>query len=388
MKKCYWHGAVTSVIVLTGVLGLSNSTVEAQGNSDIEQNSNVINQERQLFAFNQNQDSFKLEIIKDFTNYVILPTYEQLAIKAEQLSQTIDNFVANPNLDTLKNAQNTWIETRIPWEQGESFAFGPADSLGYDGDLDDWPVNEVDVQGVISNKQKLTLNDINNLQTTQKGFHTIELLLFGTNNNKQVQDFTPQELAYLQLLAQAFENTSQELLNSWSKGVQGYPPYKDILSTAGNLDNPAYPTIQAAFEEIAQGIIGCLDEVGNDKIGIPLEAQTTDELESRFSHTSLNDFKNNLISVKNAYLGTLSDNSHSESVQSLSLWVASQNPSLDKRVKSEIENAIASLEAIPAPIETNIDNPKVLKQMEEAKKSVLQLFQTMEKDVLPLIQNS
>ncbi|WP_330205182.1 imelysin family protein [Cyanobacterium sp. DS4] len=388
MKKYYWHSAVTSVIVLTGVFGLSNSTVEAQGNSDIEQNSNGISQQRQLLALNQNQDSFKLEIIKDFTNYVILPTYEQLAVKAEQLSQTIDNFVANPNLDTLKNAQNTWIETRIPWEQGESFAFGPADSLGYDGDLDDWPVNEVDVQGVISNKQKLTLNDINNLQTTQKGFHTIELLLFGTNKNKQVQDFTPQELAYLQLLAQAFENTSQELLNSWSKGVQGYPPYKDILSTAGNLDNPAYPTIQAAFEEIAQGIIGCLDEVGNDKIGIPLEAQTTDELESRFSHTSLNDFKNNLISVKNAYLGTLSDNSHSESVQSLSLWVASQNPSLDKRVKSEIENAIASLDAIPAPIETNINNPKVLKQMEEAKKSVLQLFQTMEKDVLPLIQNS
>jgi len=375
-------------MVLTGVFCLSNSSVEAQSRSDIKQNSNGINQQRQLLALNQNQDSFKLEIIKDFTSYVILPTYKQLAIKAEQLSQTIDNFVANPNLDTLKNAQNKWIETRIPWEQGESFAFGPADSLGYDGDLDDWPVNEVDVQGVISNNQKFTLNDIKNLQTTQKGFHTIELLLFGTNNNKQVQDFTSQELAYLQLLAQAFENTSQELLNSWSKGVQGYPPYQKILTTAGNLDNPVYPTIQGAFEEIAQGIIGCLDEVGNDKIGIPLEAQTTDEFESRFSHTSLNDFKNNLIGVKNAYLGTLSDNSHSESVQSLSLWVASQNPSLDKRVKSEIENAIASLDAIPAPIETNINNPKVLKQMEEAKKSVLQLFQTMEKEVLPLIQNS
>ena len=65
--------------------------------------------------------------------------------------------------------------------------------------------------------------------------------------------------------------------------MDGYPAYRDVLATAGNPDNPAYPTLNAAAEEIVQGIIGCLAEVGEEKIGAPLASKDVGEFERLFS---------------------------------------------------------------------------------------------------------
>ncbi len=329
--------------------------------------------------------NLEVAIITDFADGVIIPTYQQLVAKAAKLSQTTDAFTTNPGAETLKAARNAWIAAREPWEQSEAFAFGPADSLGYDGDLDDWPVNETDVQAVINSNDKLTPEYIANLQTTQKGFHTMEILLFGTNNNKKADDFSPRELAYLKALATAFDGTANSLLESWQKGVQGNPPYREVLVTAGNENNQAYLTVTAALEEIVQGVLGCLDEVANEKIGEPLATKKTDGLESRFSHTSLQDFKNNLLSVQNAYLGTVP--AAGTSGKSLRDLVAGADPELDKQIKMEMEGAIAAVDAIPAPIETNITSPDALAKLEAAKTAVEALFSTMEEKVLPLVQS-
>ncbi len=326
----------------------------------------------------------QITIIKDFADVVIIPTYQQLVAKAAKLSQTTNAFTSNPNETTLKAARDAWIAARAPWEQSEAFAFGPADSLGYDGDLDDWPVNETDVKAVINSNEKITQEFIGNLQTTEKGFHTMELLLFGNNNNKKAKDFSPRELTYLKALATAFDATAKELLQSWQSGVQGKPPYRQVLVTAGDENNPAYPTVAAAIEEIVQGAMGCLDEVGNEKIGEPLATKSAEGLESRFSHTSLNDFKNNVLSVNNAYLGEVA--MAGTSGKSLSELVAQKDPELDKQVKEEINKAIAAIDAVPAPIETNLTNESALTKLEAAQTAVLALFSTMEEKVLPLVQ--
>lgn len=381
MKKFIWAIATTTATVsLTGI-SLSNSQVAAIPNHIVNENSQHL-----ILAKKSEAQALKLEIVTNFADNVIIPTYQELLEQANTLSQLVDTFVSNPNQANLQAARQAWIEARYPWEQSEAFAFGPADSLGYDGDLDDWPVNEVDVQGVLSSKEQMTLESIADLQTTQKGFHTIEFLLFGSDNDKQVEDFSASELLYLQLLATSFQNTSQELLKSWNEGVDGNPPYREVLVTAGNADNPSYLTVEAAFEEIIQGMIGCLDEVGNEKIGIPLEAKNTDDLESRFSHSSLNDFKNNLLSVRNAYLGRI--NKSSKAGKSLSSWVAKKNPLLDQKVKQQLRNAITAIEAIPNPIEVNMNNPQALAKMEIAQTAVLELFTTMEEEILPLVKGS
>ncbi|MGV2829749.1 imelysin family protein [Myxosarcina sp. GI1(2024)] len=343
-------------------------------------------------AKNANSSTTKVEakatnleaIALGFADAVVIPTYQQLVRKSSELEQAVETFTNNPTDRNLEQARETWLKSRHPWEQSEAFAFGPADSLGYDGDLDDWPVNQTDVAAVLNSDESLTLDYVENLQTTQKGFHTIELLLFGTDNDKVVADFTDRELELLEVLTAAFHQSAVELATSWSEGVAGYPPYREVLATAGDSSNPAYPTVNAAVEEIVQGIIGCLDEVANVKIGEPLETGSTEGFESRFSHSSLSDFKNNLHSVKNAYLGRISATSAVQS--SLSDLVAANNPQLDSRVKQELEAAMSALEAIPEPVETNFTDAETAAKMKAAQAEILTLFSTMEEQVLPIVR--
>ncbi|NJR58040.1 MAG: peptidase M75 [Cyanobacteria bacterium CRU_2_1] len=324
------------------------------------------------------------QILVDFVDQVIVPTYQLLTEESAQLSGAVDAFVADPNESTLEAARQAWLATRSPWEQSEAFAFGPAASLGYDADLDDWPVNEVDVKAVLDSQDVLTDDYLGNLQTTQRGFHTIEFLLFGLNNDKQLSDFTPRELEYLQLLAIAFDQTANNLLSSWTAGVNGNPPYRDEFVNAGD-GSAAYPTMQAAAEEIVQGIIGILDELGNVKINEALEAQNPFLLESRFSNSSLRDFEFNLRSAQNAYLGEVPD--AQTDGKSLSEFVAAVNPALDAQIRQYMEAAFSTIGAIPGQIEATLCDSEAGLKIAAARDSVLTLLTIFEQQVLPLVQN-
>lgn len=126
---------------------------------------------------NAQSNDLAVAVVNDFADQVIIPTYQLLETEATKLTQAVDTFVANPNKDTLKAAQEAWLATRNPWEQSEAFAFGPAESLGYDGDLDDWPVNETDVTAIINSQDTLTPEYIKGLQTTQNSYRS-----FSTNS--------------------------------------------------------------------------------------------------------------------------------------------------------------------------------------------------------------
>ena len=360
--------ACLSVIIITSACS-SNSTTSSDRST---QNTNA-----------QSND-IELAVVSDFADQVVIPTYNLLVKQAEDLNQAVNTFVSDPNDDNLKAAQQAWIETRFPWEKSEAFAFGPASSLGYDGDLDDWPVNETDLEAIINSSDSITEEYVEELQTTEKGFHTIELLLFGEDNNKKAADFTQRKLDLLKVLTSTFQQSATDLAKSWTEGVEGNPPYREVLATAGNDDNPAYPTVEAAVEEIVQGMLGCLDEVANEKIGEPLETKETEGLESRFSHSSLNDFQSNLQSVANAYLGEVPE--ANTSGKSLSDLIANNNPELDEQVKQEIQAAIDAVSAIPAPIETKLTEAEAETTMTTAQEAIITLFTTIEEQVLPIVQ--
>ncbi|NJL37506.1 MAG: peptidase M75 [Leptolyngbyaceae cyanobacterium RM2_2_4] len=323
------------------------------------------------------------QIITDFVDQLIIPNYQLLTERSGELATAIDAFVANPNDSTLQAAREAWLEARSPWEQSEAFAFGPAASLGLDAELDDWPINETDVQAVLNSSDALTPEYVDGLQTSQKGFHAIGFLLFGTDNDKSLEAFTPRELEYLGAIAPVFDQTANDLLTSWTEGLEGYPPYRSEFVNAGE-GSTAYPTVQAAGEEIVQGILGILDELGNVKIGEALEAQNPFLLESRFSQSSLQDFQDNLISAQNAYLGEFPAAGTDGS--SLSDFIVAIDPSLDAQIREQIQTTLAALAEIPAPIEQTLCDRSAQPQIEAAQASVMELFETFEQRVLPLMQ--
>jgi putative iron-regulated protein len=324
-------------------------------------------------------------VLSDFTNNVVIPTYQQLVTKSNKLQQATTTFVKTPNDQNLKAVQSAWEVTRTPWEQSEAFAFGPAESSGYDGNLDDWPVNHTDLTALIKSKEQLNPDYVKTkLQTTQKGFHAIEYLLFGENNDRQVSQLSERELELLQLLTTDFHNTAKELQQSWVAGVDGKPAFREVFTTAGNKTNTTYPTTKAALAEIVNGIIGCVEEVGEEKIGKPIASKQNLDFESRFSHASLTDFKNNLTSARNAYLGEF-NGTKGKSVSDL---VAEADPAVDKEIKTQLNTALEALEAVPTPIETKLNDPAALEKLKTAQGKILTTYRTIQTKALPLFEES
>jgi uncharacterized iron-regulated protein len=128
-----------------------------------------------------------------------------------------------------------------------------------------------------------------------------------------------------------------------------------------------------------------LDEVANEKIGEPLQEKTTKDLESRFSHNSLDDFKHNIRSVENAYLGKGAELSTSGG-KSISDLVAKTDPELDKQVKSELQAALSALDAVPNPVEPKMSDAEALTKLEAAQQAIATARQTLEEKVLPIVK--
>jgi uncharacterized iron-regulated protein len=325
------------------------------------------------------------QILIDFADRVVIPTNQEFATKAQELSDAVNTFVKSPNDQTLKAAQEAWVAARSPWEQSESFTFGPADSLGYDGALDSWPVNETDLKAIINSKDQLTSDYVQKRQDTEKGFHVIEYLLFGEDNNKNVADFSQRELEYLQALSTDFSNVADQLVTSWTKGIAGQPAYREVIATAGESSNSTYLTLEAGGQEMVQGIIDSLDEVANEKIAKPVESKDEKLFESRFSHNTLNDLKSNVKGAQNVYLGRFPDTNTSET--GLSAYIANVNPDLDARVKQEFLASLDALDKIPDPLEESFNDPKTADAIQSAKTAIITLKETMEQEVLPVVKS-
>ncbi|HRE91472.1 MAG TPA: imelysin family protein [Myxococcota bacterium] len=322
------------------------------------------------------------QVIVDFADEVVVPTYELLAARAVSLGEAIDALVENPDEAKLAAARAAWVAARAPWEQSEGFLFGPVDSLGIDPALDTWPLNETDLQAVLDSSDTLTAAYVANLPDSQKGFHALEFLLYGDSGSRTAAELTARQRDYLAAIAGDFEIQTARLASSWTDGEGGLGAYRDLFATAGP-GNAAYPSLSSAAQEIVSGMAGICDEVANGKIADPFDARDPLLEESQFSHNSLTDFQNNMRSVENAYLGRVSD--AGTSGRGLTTWVASRDAALDARIKAEITAAIAAIGEIPGPFSDAIlDNnaaPKIL----AAQAAIRTLQTTLEEDLTDLI---
>lgn len=323
------------------------------------------------------------QVVIDFADQVVVPTYQLLASRTADLHAAAEALAEAPADTALTAAQDAWIAARQPWEQSEGFLFGPVDSYGYDPAMDSWPVNHTDLEAVLATDEAFSPEFIANLQETQKGFHTAEYLIFGVGRTKTAAALTGRELDYLVAITAELAHVADALAASWTASVDGRPPYRDLLASAGANDNSAYPSLAAAVQEILGGMIGICDEVANGKIADPWDAGDANLVESQFALNSIADFQDNLRSVDNAYTGAVP--AAGTSGRGLSAWIAGQDAELDVRVRSEIADAIAAIGAIPPPFSTAITEDAAADEIEAAQRAVRTLQETLEGAVQPLV---
>ncbi|QDE32320.1 MULTISPECIES: imelysin family protein [Shewanella] len=340
------------------------------------------------------------EMITNLTDDVIVAGYANLAAKGDALLLATQALLsASATQADLVTAQNAWKSAREPWEQGESHIFGPVDSLSIDPHLDSWPLNTTDLQTQLDNNSGFDAETIKAWNDDVQGFHTMEYLLFGNgvdSNTKLIADLTTSEREYLIALAEVFRDYTTLLDDAWqvSYNAEGATaiPYADLLKTPGDATNTIYSSQLAVIEELINGMIGIVDEVGNGKIADPfgesISTADTSKVESQYSWNSLTDFANNIIGVRNVYQGEFTGASDNTGLVD---FVAAADATLSTRITSEIDDAILKIQAISGstdmPFRQAIldEDGRVLVQ--SAIDALTTLQTSLESDVLPLLSD-
>ncbi|KAA6316707.1 Iron-regulated protein A [termite gut metagenome] len=194
------------------------------------------------------------------------------------------------------------------------------------------------------------------------GFHVTEYLLYRDGQSRSVKDLTPEELNYLVAATDALvwdcvlayvawvgeESVSSEMKEVFNENpavvahLEANPYFKNFAHRLTTAEG--YSSWGAALNEIASGSADIADEVGATKIAQPYADKHVEDVESWYSWHSLDDYQNNIHSIKNAYLGGRDDNSRTAT--SLSGYVKERNPELDANIKSKIEDCLTKIKAI------------------------------------------
>ena len=315
--------------------------------------------------------------LNDFANKVVLATYADLDNRAGDLLTAVKALEADTTQANLGQAQAAWKATRRPWEQSEAFLFGPVDTQGLDPALDSWPVNRVDLDGVLASEQALTSASIDALEDTLKGFHTIEYLLFRDGDQRKAADITPRELEYLVATTENLKSKTAQLRNAWDASGENYAAE---VANAGD-SSTIYKSQKDAMQEMVNGMIVIADEVANGKISDPFNERNTTLVESQFSFNSITDFQDNIRGIQNVYVGKFTADG-----QGLNEFVKGVDAELDARFQTEVQTAIDTIGAIPDPFRDSITAQRAAVQ--GAIDAVSTVQGTLENDILKLVLDS
>jgi predicted lipoprotein len=318
------------------------------------------------------------EILNDYAYGVVIPTYARLADAAADLRTAAGALIADASDANLDAAKSAWTAARRPWEQSEAWLFGPVASLGLDPALDTWPVNKTDLDAILASGDDLTAEVVAGFDPALKGFHAIEYLLFGVDAAKTAGELTDRELEFLAALVEDMTANAETLSAEWS----GEGGYAEVFASAGQ-GNAAYPTLEAAAQEIVEGMIGICDEVGNGKMAGPYAAHDPDLVESQFSKNSIADFTDNLLGVRNAFTGEVPDLGLAG--RGIEEFVAAVDADLAARVLGELDAAVDALAAIPPPFSDAIVDPSASEAIEAARSAINAVLATLINDVVPLV---
>lgn len=335
-----------------------------------------------------------------YVEHTVLPTYKEMADAAIILADSCDvirkKFTAGTLTEKdIRIAGETWKRSRKHWELSEAFLFGPAADRNIDPHIDSWPLDKAAMDDLLKEiRAGKNWNISNNGGYGLLGFHAIEYVLFEltadgtTSKPHDPATYSPEILDYLVAVAEDLRDQCVLLEASWA-GTDAIGDEKQAILEEAELSTndregwkminagkpgSTYITYQAVAEEIIQGCCDIADEVGNTKIGKPHSAATDEDrnyIESPYSLNSVEDFQDNIRSIRNAYCGAQAGDA------SISDYIRTVNPALDAQIRTDIADAIAAIGRIPEPFARNARGSEAAAAIEACEKLNTSLFKVM-----------
>ncbi len=329
-------------------------------------------------ALSSEQEAYLYKVLENIVDNVIVPTYTSLADNTEALEKTLNGLTVN----TITQAQiNTACEefkaARQYWERSEAFLMGAASDFDIDPTIDSWPLNRT----LLLNYFNSGMNDEMLEDASILGFHALEFILFRDGKPRKVAEFQgkdtyknfenitgAQELTYAQTICTLLKNRTFQLQVAWDGGANasrlavvkaaGFKyttanglSFGDNLKKAGVSGGKSnFATLKAAVAQVLSNdegsCVGIGNEVGTAKIANPFANGDVSYVESPYSYNSIPDFRDNIRSIRNIWLGSTDKTANTYSFHT---FFASVNKAdINSSIENGYVNAITAISNMPS----------------------------------------
>ena len=325
------------------------------------------------------QETYLREVLKNLVNNVIVPTYTKLADNTEALEKTLHGLTTSTITQAqIDEACKDFKAARMYWEQSEAFLGGAASDFDIDPTIDSWPLNRSLLLSYFNNGMNDEMLD----DATILGFHALEFILFRDGQPRKVAELKgndtyknfekvsgEQELAYAQTICTLLKQRTFQLQCAWDGGKDGsrlaivkaagldYQTEKglsfgDNLINAGiSGANSSFPTLKDAIAQVLSDDEGsCLaiaNEVGTAKIANPFSAGDVSYVESPYSYNSIADFRDNIRSIRNVWLGSTDKTANKYSFHTF--FASVKQDAVNQKIEGAYVSAIEGISNMPSP---------------------------------------
>ena len=336
------------------------------------------------------------EVNADYVDNTVVATYRNLANYNKQLVADINAMSDDAG---VAKACETWKQSRKWWEFSEAFLFGAAGDYAIDPHTDTWPFDRTQFDKYMSLYKNAKLgeegfenetNTINEAIATGQnltGFHAVEYLIFREGQPRHFADMTANEIYFAKTAAQDLYLSSLKLVSAWGGEVSADEQalldevefassinYGENFKNAGNAGS-TYSTVVLASKEIIAGANDIIGEVRDSKIGAPATGEDVNYIESPHAYNSIQDFYDNIMSVKHAIYGGCTVDGTTPEAKSL-IGVCLKND----KTKAAAQNVMTNLENALSKI-SNMKKPFVLYYTDQSAKDAMEALDGLEESL-------
>ena len=163
-------------------------------------------------------------------------------------------------------------------------------------------------------------------------------------------------------VANLLTKDASDLKNAWTDSYNGGDAYSEQFKNPGT--GKTFASYSNCVQQIIEGCADIANEVGTAKIGEPRDLwekgsykDAVYAVESWYSFHSIDDYTNNILSIRNAVYGTRNGE---QAAQSVASYLKTNNVSLYNSLVTKITTAVNAIQGIKSPLRSYLGSNTVL----------------------------
>lgn len=309
----------------------------------------------------------------NWADNIIIPSYEAFTGDLETLLNSFDTFKAEVNESNLIALRASWLNSYKTWQHVEMFEIGPAESVGFQLNMNIYPTDNEKIDGfIVDGSYDLSLSS----NRSAKGFPALDYLLNGLGeNDAEILGFYNGEnkeayLKYTEDVLLDMQALTETVVSDWTNGYRDTFVANDGSSSTASVDRMVNDYIFYYEKYLRAG-----------KMGIPLGVFSGSTLprnvEAYFDGSISNDlFLEGLAAVQDFFNGKhFNSSTQGESLASYldALNTVKNEEDLSTLINDQMNTAksmVVDLSAFRAEIEDNNPPTNMLLAYDEVQKAV------------------